>query len=136
MAPDGVLWLPTFLSSLRIGSLVSVFSTLCTPPELAHLLRTSDAQFFVGVRGFLRHDYGKTLAAALHGLGEANADTLRLPAAPYLRSIWLDDAAGLGWARPVDGLLARADGPDAPHDLFPASIGTDLAPGDDAVNGN
>src|SRR3546814_4274272 len=62
MAPDGVLWLTTFLASLRIGALVSVVSTLCTPPELAHLLRTSDAQFFVGVRGFLRHDYGKTLA--------------------------------------------------------------------------
>src|SRR3546814_9979576 len=91
MAPDGVLWLTTFLASLRIGALVSVVSTLCTPPELAHLLRTRDAQFFVGVRGFLRHDYGKTLAAALPGLGEANADTLRLPAAPYLRSIWLED---------------------------------------------
>src|SRR3546814_14338028 len=42
MAPDGVLWLTTFLASLRIGALVSVVSTLCTPPELAHLLRTSD----------------------------------------------------------------------------------------------
>src|SRR3546814_3575875 len=66
-------------------------------------------------------------------LGEANADTLRLPAAPYLRSIWLDDAAGLGWARPVDELLARADAPDAPNDALLAAIEKEVAPGDDAV---
>src|SRR3546814_20646811 len=66
-------------------------------------------------------------------LGEANADTLRLPAAPYLRSIWLDDAAGLGWARPVDELLARADAPDAPNDALLAAIEKEVAPGDAAV---
>lgn len=123
MAPDGVLWITTFLAGLRIGALVSAVSTLCTPPELAHILRTSDAQIFVGVRGFLRHDYTKTLTAALPGLAEAEAGKLHLSAAPYLRSIWLDDAEGLGWARPVEELLAKADAPDAPDATLLASVG-------------
>ncbi len=111
MAPDGVLWLTTFLAGLRIGALVSLTSTLCTPPELAHILRNSDTQIFIGARRFLRHDYAKTLTGALPGLSASKAELLRLRGAPFLRSIWLDDADGLGWARPVvnDGLkLYRA----------------------------
>lgn len=133
MAPDGVLWITTFLAALRIGALVSVVSTLCTPPELAHILRFSDAQIFIGVRGFLRHDYVRTLTAALAGLEAQPAEALRLPAAPYLRSVWLDDAAGLGWARPIDELLARADAPSAPDDALLAAVEQQVSPGDDAV---
>jgi len=133
MAPDGLLWLTAYLACLRIGALVSVISTLCTPPELAHVLRTSDAQFFIGSRSFLRHDYSRTLAAALPGLGESNAGTLRLPGAPYLRSIWLDDAGGLPWAHSVDELLARADAADAPDAALLSAIEREVAPDDDAV---
>ncbi|RYD95185.1 MAG: long-chain fatty acid--CoA ligase, partial [Sphingomonadales bacterium] len=113
MAPDGLLWITTFLAGLRIGALVSAVSTLCTPTELAHILRNSDTQFFIGARRFLRHDYAATLAAGLPGLDDAQPEKLRLAAAPYLRSIWLDDAEGLPWARTVDDLAARADAPDA-----------------------
>jgi acyl-CoA synthetase (AMP-forming)/AMP-acid ligase II len=133
MAPDGILWLTTFLAGLRIGALVSVVSTLCTPPELAHILRNSDAQVFVGVRRFLRHDYVKTLTAALPGLSKAKAEALRLPTAPYLRSIWLDDAEGLEWARPIEDLLRRADAPEAPDAGLLAEIEQQVAPSDDAV---
>lgn len=31
MAPDGVLWLTTYLGALRIGALTTLVSTLCTP---------------------------------------------------------------------------------------------------------
>lgn len=133
MAPDGVLWITTFLASLRIGALVSVVSTLCTPPELAHILRHSDAQIFIGVRGFLRHDYVRTLTAALPGLETQPAEGLRIPAAPYLRSVWLDDADGLGWARSIDALLARADAPAAPDAELLAAVEAEVAPSDDAV---
>lgn len=133
LAPDGLLWLTTYLACLRIGALVSVVSTLCTPPELAHVLRTSDAQFFIGARSFLRHDYSRTLAAALPGLGDSHAGTLRLPGAPYLRSIWLDDASGLPWARSVDALLARAEAGDAPDAALLSAIEKEVAPDDDAV---
>src|SRR5688572_28915667 len=78
MAPDGILWLTVFLAGLRIGALVTTISTLCTAPELSHILRNSDAQIFIGARRFMRHDYGHTLVAALPGLNEAKAEALRL----------------------------------------------------------
>jgi acyl-CoA synthetase (AMP-forming)/AMP-acid ligase II len=133
LAPDGVLWITTFLASLRIGALVTVVSTLCTPPELAYILCRSDVQFFIGARRFLRHDYAKTLAAALPELNEATAGALQLNAAPYLRSIWLDDAEGLSWAQPVDALTARADTPDAVDGALLAAIEQQVAPSDEAV---
>ena len=133
MAPDGALWITALLAGLRIGALVSVVSTLCSPPELAHILRHSDAQIFIGVRGFLRHDYVRTLTAALPGLADQPADGLRIPAAPYLRSVWLDDAEGLGWAGSIDALLARAEAPNAPNAELLAAVEAEVAPSDDAV---
>ena len=50
MAPDGTLWITAFLACLRIGALVTAVSTFCTSAELAHILRHSDTQIFLGVR--------------------------------------------------------------------------------------
>jgi acyl-CoA synthetase (AMP-forming)/AMP-acid ligase II len=133
MAPDGIFWITAYLASLRIGGLVTLISTLSTPPELAHILRNSDTQIFIGARRFLRHDYVKTLTAALPGLANGKAGALRLSATPYLRSIWLDDADELGWARSVDDLIAQADAPDAPDAALLAAVEQEVAPGDDAV---
>ena len=84
------------------------------------------------MRGFLRHDFVESLTAALPGLDESRAGSLRLPAAPYLRSIWLDDADGLSWARPVEELLAQAGGPDGPDDQLLAAVEQEVSPADDA----
>jgi acyl-CoA synthetase (AMP-forming)/AMP-acid ligase II len=133
MAPDGIFWMTAYLASLRIGALVTLLSTLSTPPELAHILRNSDAQIFICVRRFLRHDYARVLSRALPGLAEGKAGALRLSAAPYLRSIWLDDAEGLDWARPLEELVALADTPGAPDAGLLAAVEHEVAPGDDAV---
>ncbi len=133
MAPDGIFWVTAYLASLRIGGLVTLVSTLSTPPELAHILRNSDTQIFIGARQFVRHDYVKTLTAALPGLAEGKSGALRLSAAPYLRSIWLDDADGLDWARSVDNLIAQADAPDAPDAKLLAAVEREVVPSDDAV---
>jgi acyl-CoA synthetase (AMP-forming)/AMP-acid ligase II len=133
LAPGGILWLTALLAGLRIGALVSLVSTLCTPPELAHMLRSGDAQIFLGARRFLRHDYGRTLAAALPGLTEGTAQVLRIPTAPYLRSVWLDDASGLRWARSIEDLLAHADEPNAPDGALLAAIEKEVSPGEDAI---
>ena len=129
LAPDGALLLTTFYAALRIGALVTPISTLATPPELAHILRTSDAQFLVAARRFLRTDFAATLEAALPGLGGAGPGTLWLTGAPHLRSIWLDDAAGHPWARPIDELSARAE--DVEDDLL-AAVEAEVSPADDA----
>jgi acyl-CoA synthetase (AMP-forming)/AMP-acid ligase II len=133
LAPGGILWLTALLAGLRIGALVSLVSTLCTPPELAHMLRSGDAQILLGVRRFLRHDYGKTLAAALPGLSEGTPQALRIPNAPYLRSVWLDDASDLSWARSIEDLLAYAEGPQAPDTALLAAIEREVTPSEDAL---
>jgi acyl-CoA synthetase (AMP-forming)/AMP-acid ligase II len=134
LAPGGVFWLTALLAGLRIGALVSLVSTLCTPPELAHMLRSGDAQILLGVRRFLRHDYGKTLTAALAGLAEGTtAQPLRLPNAPYLRSVWLDDPSGLSWARPIEDLLGYADSPQAPDSALLAAVEREVTSSEDAI---
>ena len=87
LAPDGTLLLTAFYAALRIGALVTPISTLTTPPELAHILRTSDVQILVGARRFLRRDFAANLEAALPGLADAGTAPLRLAerAAPPLR---------------------------------------------------
>jgi len=132
LAPDSALWLTSFYAALRIGALVTPISTLTTPRELSHIVRTSDAQIVIGARRFLGHDYGHKLAAALPGLSEGRAEALRLAAAPYLRSVWLDDVDGLPWARTIDELLGRADTPDAPGAALLAAVEQEVVPGDDA----
>src|ERR1700757_863904 len=129
LAPDGIFWATAFLGALRIGAVVTLVSTLCTPRELAHMLRHSDVQILLGARRFLRHDYGRHLASAFPALEEQPAAALQLADAPYLRSIWLDDAAGLGWAGSVETLLQRANTLDAK--LLPA-VEAEVAPDEDA----
>lgn len=132
LAPDSALLLTTFYAALRIGALVTPISTLTTPSELAHIVRNSDAQLLIGSRRFLSRDFGRNIEAALPGLGSANPAALRLPAAPYLRSVWLDDCADLPWARSIEDLLACADAPDAPDAALLAAVEAEVVPGDDA----
>ncbi|MDV3127836.1 acyl--CoA ligase [Mycobacterium sp. 21AC1] len=132
LAPDSAVLLTTFYAALRIGALVTPISTLTTPSELSHIVRTSDAQILIGVRRFLTRDYGQNLEAALPGLRAAGPDSLRLPDAPYLRSVWLDDVVGLPWARSIEDLQARADAPEAPDDTLLGAVEREVVPGDDA----
>ncbi len=54
LAPDSALLITTLSTrALRIGALVTPISTLTTPNELPHIVRTSDAQILIGVRRFL-----------------------------------------------------------------------------------
>ncbi len=130
LAPDGIFWVSAFLAALRIGATVTCCSTLAAPKELAHMIRHSDVQFFIGARRFLSHDYGEKLAVAFPGLAGGTPDALMVEDAPFLRSVWLEDADSLPWARSIDDLLARAD--DIPEALLPA-IEAQVAPSDHAV---
>ena len=132
LAPDGILWLTTFLAAMRIGAVVAPLSTLCTAPELAYVLRHCDAQILIGVRRFLRHEYAERLTAALPGLANSRGP-LRLKNAPFLRSIWLDDATNADWAGSLAALLARAAAPDAPDADLLAAMENEVTPSDDAV---
>ncbi|MFD0439929.1 class I adenylate-forming enzyme family protein [Streptomyces chartreusis] len=132
LAPLGPLWLTAFYAGLRIGALVTSASTVATPRELAHIVRHSDAQLVVGVRRYMKHDYAAKLAEALE-IDPSAPRTLRLESAPYLRSVWLDDADGIGWAGSAEELLSAADGPDAPSDKLLEAVEREVSPADDAV---
>jgi acyl-CoA synthetase (AMP-forming)/AMP-acid ligase II len=133
LAPDGIFWVTAFLAALRIGALLTLVSTLCSPPELAHILRHSDTQFLLAARRFLGHDYAEKLEAALPGLRDAEPGALRLEAAPYLRAIWLDDPAGAPWAGSLNELTALAAGAQAPSNALLRAIEAEVTPGEDAL---
>jgi acyl-CoA synthetase (AMP-forming)/AMP-acid ligase II len=133
LAPDGIFWVTAFLAALRVGALVTAVSTLCTPRELAHMLRHSDVQFLIGARRFLGHDYADKLESAFPALAGATPGRLRLADAPYLRAVWLDDPSGLGWAGSLDDLTALADAADAPDAALLAAMEAQVTPGEDAV---
>jgi acyl-CoA synthetase (AMP-forming)/AMP-acid ligase II len=130
IAPDGVFWATAFLAALRIGGLITCVSTLCTPRELAHILRNSDTQILLSARRFLSHDYARTVEAAFPAIADSAAEALWLEDAPYLRSVWLDDAEGATWARSIDDLLARAD---AVSPALLTAAEAQVAPSDEAV---
>jgi acyl-CoA synthetase (AMP-forming)/AMP-acid ligase II len=132
LAPDGILWLTTFLAAMRIGALVAPISTLSTAPELAYILRHCDAQVLIAVRRFLNHDYAERLTTALPSLAESQAP-LQLTDAPFLRSIWLDDAGDANWAGSHDALIAKAAGRESAHDALLAAMENEVVPSDDAV---
>jgi len=58
---------------------------------------------------------------------------LRLPSAPYLRSVWLDDPSGLSWARPIEDLLGYADSPQAPDSALLAAVEREVTSSEDAI---
>src|SRR4051812_26308421 len=132
LAPDGALWLTTFYAALRIGALVTPISTLAAPPELAQIIRRSDVQILIGARRFLRRDFAGLLTDAFPDLAMREAASLHLPGAPLLASIWLDDADGLPWARPVHELVARAKDAAAPDEAHLAAVERAVSPADDA----
>lgn len=133
LAPDGIFWVTAFLAALRIGALVTVVSTLCTPRELAHILRNSDTQILVSARRFLSHDYAEKLEAAFPDLAGCEAEKLRLQDAPFLRSIWMDNAEDFAWARSVSELLGRTDETNAPDAELLAAVEDQVFPSDHAV---
>lgn len=133
LAPDGAFWVTAFFGALRIGALVTTISTLCAPPELAHILRNSDCQQLIVARRLFNHDYSETMQAALPGLEEQAAGQLRLPLAPYLRKVWIDDADDLHWAQSIAELEALADLPDTPDSALLAAVEREVTPADDAI---
>jgi acyl-CoA synthetase (AMP-forming)/AMP-acid ligase II len=133
LAPDGIFWVTAYLAALRIGALLTLVSTLCSPPELAHILRHSDSQFLLAARRFLGHDYAAKLEAALPEIVAGERGQLRLGSAPFLRSVWLDDNAGAAWAGSLDDLAALADAPGAPDGALLRAIESEVTPGDEAV---
>jgi acyl-CoA synthetase (AMP-forming)/AMP-acid ligase II len=134
LAGNTVFWIRSFVACARVGAVMAPITTLAAPPELAQILRHSDIQTLLAERRFLGRDYGETIARALPSLAEAgDRRTLRLREAPYLRSIWLDDAGGVPWAGAVDDLIADGEADPSLDATLLNEITSEVTPADDAV---
>jgi acyl-CoA synthetase (AMP-forming)/AMP-acid ligase II len=97
-------WVTWWAAVTRIGAVCVPLSTFLQPAELARITRHADLNWLVATRHFLSRDFAGIIGSAFTELGVATPPHLALAAAPYLRTIVLDDAQA-GWARDTDWVL-------------------------------
>jgi acyl-CoA synthetase (AMP-forming)/AMP-acid ligase II len=99
MAPNSPEWVVAFMALARVGAVVVPLSTLYQAPELCWVVRHSDLNYLVVVDRYLRHDYLATLEAAFPDLLTHKTCDLRLPAAPFLRGVFVMGNGRRAWTR-------------------------------------
>ena len=134
LAGNSAFWIQSFFACAQVGALLAPISTLAAPTELAHVLRHSDTQVLLATRHFMGRDYSDKIAQALPSLASApNRRALRIPEAPFLRTVWLDDAGGVDWAGEIETLLSAGDTDPGLNDAFLEQVKSEITPSDDAV---
>jgi acyl-CoA synthetase (AMP-forming)/AMP-acid ligase II len=134
LAGTSPFWVEALFACGQIGAIMAPISTLAAAPELAQILRHSDAHILLASRRYLNRDYVDLITRAIPSLTSARSDKpLRLPEAPFLRSIWLDDAEGVAWASPIQQLLDRGATDTSLDADFLAQVESEVHPSDDAV---
>jgi acyl-CoA synthetase (AMP-forming)/AMP-acid ligase II len=134
LAGNSPFWVEALFACAQIGAIMVPISTLAAPPELAQILRHSDTHILLATRRYLNRDYADLIARALPALANtAGAGGLRLAEAPFLRSIWLDEADGVAWASPLQELIDRGAADPALDSDFLKQIESEVTPSDDAV---
>src|SRR5256885_327505 len=105
MFPNGTDWVVGWLGVTRIGALFMPFSSTYKPAELRKGLRHGDVDTLVIPATLLGRDNLAFIEETVPGLAEAGAGPLRIPAFPYLRSVWVggvaDGAADRAWVNPA-----------------------------------
>jgi fatty-acyl-CoA synthase len=89
-------WLPIAFGALRLGAILTPFSTLWKREEIAYALAHGDVEVLVTVPGFLKHDYLATLAGIVPELASSAPGALRAAAAPALRRVIVLGTGGPG----------------------------------------
>jgi acyl-CoA synthetase (AMP-forming)/AMP-acid ligase II len=134
LAGNSPFWIESLFACAQIGAIMVPISTLAAPPELAQILRHSDTQILLASRRYLNRDYAEIIANALPSLSTCvDRHNLRMPGAPFLRAVWLDDANGVTWACPLDELFDRGAADAALDERFLQQVRSEVAPSDDAV---
>jgi acyl-CoA synthetase (AMP-forming)/AMP-acid ligase II len=120
--PNGIGWVLSWLAAARVGALTVPLSTFAPGRELARTIRHTDVQYLVMASSFDGHSLTKRMEDGLDGLAGSDSE-LRLPGAPYLRKIWIDDLDRPSWADPLPregypDLVAPAEVEVHPSDLL------------------
>lgn len=124
-------WVAYWLAASRIGALVVPLSTIYAPLELARVMRLGDIAVLIAQSRLLGRDVADVLETALPALKGADGPDLRLADAPFLRQIWISDAAERAWATVFD--LDAAPAADDPDAALLAAVEREVVPGDPAV---
>jgi acyl-CoA synthetase (AMP-forming)/AMP-acid ligase II len=127
LAPNSVDWVLWWCALTRIGAVAVLLNTFVQPPELATMLRHSDATELFSVRRLLAHDFAQELEAAFPSLGGHSDTPLLLRNAPFLRSIRFLDEPGPAWASVPSSDSARVD------DAFLLEAESRVGPSDELV---
>ncbi|MEV0355706.1 class I adenylate-forming enzyme family protein [Nocardia sp. NPDC050697] len=111
--PNDIDWIVWWLAVSRIGAVAVPLSTLYPPAELGRVIRLADIGVLIALPEILGAPTADRLEAALPGLATAEARTLSLPTAPYLRGIVMPGETRHPWASPDDET-------DVPEELLTA----------------
>jgi len=98
--PNGIGWVVTWLAAARIGALTVPLSTFAPGRELARTIRHTDVQYLAMASSFDGESLAARLEAGLDELADSGPE-LQLSGAPFLRTIWIDEAERPSWARPL-----------------------------------
>jgi acyl-CoA synthetase (AMP-forming)/AMP-acid ligase II len=121
--PNSLAFLVTWFALTRIGAVAVPISTFSSGEELAKIIVHADLSCLISVDRYLHNDYVSRLAESVEGLS-ASTCPHQLPAAPFLRELWIDGLVP-SWARQVpessspaasEELLAAAEAQVTPAD--------------------
>ncbi|OWU83215.1 hypothetical protein ATO6_19795 [Oceanicola sp. 22II-s10i] len=127
----GPEWVICWLAASRIGALVIPLSTIYAPLELGRVLKLSDISVLIAPATLLSRSVSDAFETALPGLAAADGPDLRLAEAPFLRQIWMTDAADRPWAEHFD-LTAEPAATD-PDAALLAAVEEEVVSSDPAV---
>jgi acyl-CoA synthetase (AMP-forming)/AMP-acid ligase II len=123
-----VEWIIAWLAASRIGALVMPFSSVYAPDELRRVLRLGDVSTLILPPTMLGKDMATFLEEAVPGLASNTSFELRLPALPYLRSVWISGETDRVWARSIP--LGGENTDDTVSDEMLAAVEEDVVPAD------
>ena len=137
--PSSTQFVVSFLAAARIGAVAALFSSLYRPAELRRAMHLADVEILIAPATLFGRDYAAQIEDAVPGMASARPP-FRLPAVPFLRSVWLEpdgvDGGGDGrygggngghddrkWAIPVS---IHPSAPDEGVEQDPGDISDDF----------
>ena len=137
MFGNGAEWVVTFLAVMRIGGVAMPLSTLFRPAELRTALRLGDVDTLIVPADLMGKDHVAFLEEALPSVAGASG-ALRLPDAPFLRSILVSGSFDRSWGTPTvivpddssAAVAAEGDSADGISEEFLAMVEDEVHPGD------
>jgi acyl-CoA synthetase (AMP-forming)/AMP-acid ligase II len=128
--PNGTDWVVAWLGITRIGALFMPFSSTYKPAELRKGLRYGDVDTLIVPPTLIGRDNVAFIEETVPGLADSGSAPLRIPAFPYLRSVWVAGGADRPWAHRADVDFRVDAGDFGISDEFLGAIEAEVTPAD------